>query len=620
MMKNRCLSFFCFLASVSVFSQKDSIVNYLEEVSVVADKNIKHNSLGLKIITLSDSIILKNRESFTSLLRFNALIYMRENGAGGVSTARFRGTSSSNTVVVWNGININSINNGLTGFNSMSVTLVDHIDVRSGGGSLKYGSGAIGGTIHLNTDLKFQTHLSNQLVSSIGSYNTFQNLYKFSYGSDSFAFKFGISTNQSENDYPWLGTNFKNENGAYKNINYNLNAAYRINKNTKWSLYFTSYNGTRNFSGELPNPSHANDKYKDRNRRALFLFEHKKQQFSHTAKLAYLFQEYRYYADKSHARFDYGKSKTFLLNYDFKLKFSAYSKLEAFTEYTSIFGGTNEIVEKKRRQVSQAVVFSHKNNSFSYNLKLRKDFNSDYQIPFVAAFGFEIPFLNQFTARINSSSNYRAPSYNDLYWPGQGNLDLQPEKSKQIDLGLVFKRENMSIALDYFSIHTSEKIVWTPGGDTHRPGLWVPINIASVKNKGIEVSAVYKKHLATSTLELNANYSKISAKDMRTNAFLIFTPKHISNFNIGWSSKKWTVFYQYLYNGKVFTSEDNLDILSLPSYHISNVGVDFTIAKTSKTQLEIGFKINNIYDEAYATSPRRPMPNRNFNTNINYKF
>ena len=73
MMKNRFVSFFCFLASVSVFAQKDSIVNYLEEVSVVADKNIKHNSLGLKIITLSDSVILKNRESFTSLLRFIGL-------------------------------------------------------------------------------------------------------------------------------------------------------------------------------------------------------------------------------------------------------------------------------------------------------------------------------------------------------------------------------------------------------------------------------------------------------------------------------------------------------------------------------------------------------------------
>jgi vitamin B12 transporter len=497
---------------------------------------------------------------------------------------------------------------------------VDHIDVRSGGGSLKYGSGAIGGTIHLNTDLKFQNHLSNQVVSSIGSYNTFQNLYKFSYGSDSFAFKCGISTNQSENDYPWLGTNFKNENGAYRNINYNLNAANRINKYTKWSLYLTSYHGTRNFSGEMPNPASANDTYKDNNRRALFLFEYKKEQFSHTAKLAYLFQEYRYYADKSHASFDYGKSKTFLFNYDFKFKFSSYSKLEAFTEYTSILGGTNEIAEKQRRQVSQAVIFSHKNNSFSYNLKLRKDFNSDYQIPFVAAFGFEIPLSNQFSARINSSSNYRVPSYNDLYWPGQGNLDLQPEKSKQIDLGLVFEKENMSIALDYFSIQTSEKIVWIPGGDPQKPALWVPVNFASVKNKGIEISTVYKKDFTTGILQLNANYSQISARDLRTNSFLIFTPKHISNLNIGWTAKKWTVFYQYLYNGKVFTSEDNLDILSLPSYHVSNVGVDFTIAKSSKTQLKIGVKINNIYDESYATSPRRPMPNRNFKTIINYKF
>ena len=170
-------------------------------------------------------------------MRFNTPIYLRENGAGGVSTARFRGTSSSNTAVVWNGININSIQNGLTDFNALTVSLFDNIDVRSGGGSFKYGSGAIGGTIHLNNSLDFKKHQKHQLISTIGSYDTYQNIYKFSFGNTNYAGNFGISTNQSDNDYPLLGTSYKNHNGAYKNLQWNVNFAAKISETSQFKFF-----------------------------------------------------------------------------------------------------------------------------------------------------------------------------------------------------------------------------------------------------------------------------------------------------------------------------------------------------------------------------------------------
>ena len=145
---------FC-IACFNGIAQNDSLVNRLGEIVIHADEKLKKHSVGYKVITLSDSVIVKNIESFTSLLRFNSPLYLREYGAGGTSSASFRGTSASNTAVIWNGININSINNGQTGFNSLTVSLFDAIAIRSGGGSLEYGSGAVGGTIHLNDYLRF---------------------------------------------------------------------------------------------------------------------------------------------------------------------------------------------------------------------------------------------------------------------------------------------------------------------------------------------------------------------------------------------------------------------------------------------------------------------------------
>jgi len=107
-----------------MYSQKDTIVT-LKVVNLQTIKLYKH-SKGFKVLDLTDSIIEKNATSFTSLLRFNTPIYIKEYGAGGTSSASFRGTSASNTAVIWNGININSINNGQTEFNSLNISLFDN--------------------------------------------------------------------------------------------------------------------------------------------------------------------------------------------------------------------------------------------------------------------------------------------------------------------------------------------------------------------------------------------------------------------------------------------------------------------------------------------------------------
>jgi iron complex outermembrane receptor protein len=578
MMKNIRVIVFCCLAGLSVQAQKDSIVNTLEEIILVVDKNNKENSVGLKKINLKDSVIENNRESFTSLIRFSAPIFLREYGSGGTSSARFRGTSASNTAVVWNGININSINNGQTGFNSLSVNLIDGIDIRSGGGSIKYGSGAIGGTIHLNTNLSYKKHFQNQIISSIGSYDTYQSLFKTSYGNSKFALKAGLSYNQSDNDYPLLGTSFKNTNAAYDNLNWNISSAVKISDFSNLKFYITKYKANRLFSGILPNPTTAREKYRDFNQRNLLVFENNSYQFSHIVKAAYLTQVYNYFADKNISTYDFGKSATWLFNYDFSYKFNNNTKIDSYTEYTSVNGWTNKINTRNRTQFAQALIFSQKlEDLFSYNLKIRQDLNSDYEVPFVMAIGAEIPLNSKLNLRFNASKNYRVPSYNDLYWPGQGNPDLFPETSKQGELGLKYTTNTAEIDFAYFYIRSKDKIVWSPNGDPDRPGVWMPNNIAETQNSGIELRITKHYTLAYHTFNFNGNYSYTLAKDKITNQLLIFVPKHIANFNLGYSHKKWSAFYQFLFNGQLYTSEDNISSNAMPSYDISNIGVDYQL-------------------------------------------
>lgn len=612
------------LICIHGFAQNDSLVNRLEEVVIQADKKLQKHSVGYKVVTFNDSVILKNTESFTSLLRYNSPLYLREYGSGGTSSASFRGTSSSNTAVIWNGININSINNGQTGFNSLTVSLFDAIDIRSGGGSIEYGSGAVGGTIHLNDNLQFSESkkIRNQLVASVGSFETYRGLYKAKLSQSKLAVNFGISFNKSENNYKLLNTEFKNSNGAFENFGINVSVAYKLSKYSKLKFYTTNYLGTRFFSGELPNPLAANDKYKDFNHRNLLIYTHEKSRLNQEVKLAFLTQEYRFFDDRALETFNFGKSKRYLFNYNVsydltKLK----AKITSYSEFESAFGKTDQIRERNRRQYSQSLVYNQDIKSFMFfEAKLRKDFNSDYDVPYTYALGVKVKPITNFFLRANGSKNFRVPTYNDLFWPGQGNLDLIPETAKQFEVGVGYKNNQFSIDIGAFYIFAKDKIVWTPNGDTNRPGIWVPINLNEVNNKGTEVALSFKETFNNHNFQLDINYSYVEATDTKTNKQVIFVPKHLLNLNLGYSFKKFSFFFQKLFNGKVYTTESNSNDFVVPQYFVANTGIDYTILNTKHKQLIFGLKINNVLNKAYVVQPRRPMPNRNFNFNINYKF
>jgi len=154
---------FCGLALLLfqlVLGQNDSIVR-LNEV-VVSDSKLQKFLNAQQIRVLNDSVLQKNTGSFTNLLLFNSPIYFKENGAGMVSSPSFRGTTAQQTAVIWNGININSQLNGQTDFNTINAADFNSIGIRSGGGSVLYGSGAVGGSIHLTNLLSFNSKIKHQ--------------------------------------------------------------------------------------------------------------------------------------------------------------------------------------------------------------------------------------------------------------------------------------------------------------------------------------------------------------------------------------------------------------------------------------------------------------------------
>jgi len=270
------------------YTQRDSIIN-LEEV-LVSDSRLLLFSNGIKIKAINDSTLQKEPNSLTNTLRYNSSIYFKENGAGMVSSPSFRGTGASQTAVIWNGINVNSQLNGQVDFNTILPQNYDKISIRSGGGSTQYGTGAVGGSIHLENSLDFELPWVNTLSVGYGSFSTKNLNYKTKYGTDSAALSIGVGHISSQNDYKYLGTDDKNENGAYNLNTLDIGLGLLASDSNLIKLRHTTFIGDRDFSGTLTAPSTSN--YKDLNSKSLLEWVRYKKNIVQRTKAAYLYEQY----------------------------------------------------------------------------------------------------------------------------------------------------------------------------------------------------------------------------------------------------------------------------------------------------------------------------------------
>ena len=603
------LTFLYLFFSCLSFGQKDTIVS-LEEV-ILPDYNLKKNSNSLLTNSLSDSL-LQNSSSLTSLLRNNTAIYFKENGLGMVSSASFRGTTAQQTAVIWNGININSQFNGQTDFNTISASDFNEVVVRHGGGSSIYGSSAIGGSIHLNTTINFKTKLENALQLEYGSFETSKVNYQLRFAKRKFSTQISITRNASQNDYPYLNTNQKNENGDFYNNSYNLALGFKLNP--KNSIFFYSYlfSSNRNFSGTLVAPSFS--KYKDFNTRNLIEWNSEFSKFTSKMQLAFLSEKYTYFENQAFPIFDDAKAETVVAKYQLNFNFSKKLEFSTLLDITHT-KGFGESVGENNRTIYSAILLSKylPTEKLVIEASVRQELTSNYESPFLFSLGTVYQINKWYDFKTNISRNYRIPTFNDLFYKGSGNTTLKPEIATQFEVGNSFKLiKNLKLDVVGYYIKIKELLRWSPNSS----GSWMPNNVANVTSYGAELNLNYNFKFQKNIFNLQTNYAYTVSQDDAKNKQLIYVPFHKQTTTFTYNYQNFTTYLNYIFNGSVFTTSDNNYILS--NYSVANFGLRY--AFPFYENITIGSTINNLFNENYQSVSQRPMPGRNYNFLITLNF
>ncbi len=598
-----------FLCTASAFAQLDSI-QQLPEV-MLTDSKLVHFSKGFKLEKLEDSIVERNAGSLTEMLRYDSTIYFKENGFGMVSSPSFRGTNAAQTAVVWNGININSVFTGQTDFNVISPLNYDEISIRSGGGGVQYGSGAVGGSIHLNNSFSFEKMDITKVGLRYGSFATFGGNANTTQTWGNHYLNVSVDFISSENDYDYVGKNQKNNHGEFLRFSAKINEARKLeNGVATWNSEYT-YND-RNFSGSLNTV--GKDTYKDITTRNLLQVQQNLGAFQTKLVAAHLFEQYRYFPDSDKPFYDEGNANTFISFLQTEVFLLKTLRLNGKLEYNYVTAEGSNVGKNDRRTMAAVLLLNHKvSKKITFGFNIRKEFLNDFENPWLFSADAKWRVSKQYALRVNGSKNYRVPTFNDLYWYAGGNVELQPETSYQTELGQEFSFGNLKADIAAYYISSKDLIKWIPGNG----GIWEPMNIQKVRNYGLEVAVGYFIKLKNQqTLDFNANFSYTKAEDLKKNKQLIYVPFHKASGTLQYNLRKFAIYAQGLFNGKAYTTTDNSD--SVAGYTVYNFGAEYHLP--FDPNITFGGRLKNAFNSYYENVAFRPMPSRNIEIFLNFKL
>ncbi|HLV46561.1 MAG TPA: TonB-dependent receptor [Flavobacterium sp.] len=595
------------LCTIPACAQDSLISSELNELIIDNRLQTHNNSQNLRI--LSDSLIDKSAETLTDFLLTNSPVYFKENGAGMVSSPSFRGTTAQQTSVLWNGIEINSLLLGQSDFNSLSFKEYDNIAIKAGGGSVLYGSGAIGGTIHLNNTVQFTPHFNHQIQLSAGSFDTYRANYNVSAGNNRWFVQANYNHNQSQNDYEIKGRDWKNTNGEYENHSLSTTIAHRINRYNEIQFLSNYYQDERHFS--LLSPYQNKSKYQNETARNLLIWKLNNHRLISNLRLGYLYEKFKYTENINTNSYSDGAVNTWLAKHDLDYQINERLSISSILYYKNHQnGGEKSSLENVNQNIFSAAIlakYTWKENS-GIEAGLKREWADNYDSPMLFSAGWYQQFSKHYTSKIHLSKNFRAPTLNDIYWQPGGNKDLKPENSFQIDWGHTISIGKTTLQANVYWMKIDDMIRWLPTSG----GFWAAENTEKVEIKGLEVDYHIPWKINSLSTEANIGYTFNESINKETGKLLVYTPKHKIFGGINLSFHDFLFSLQGYYNGKVYTSAENNEQSTIKPYGILHARLGYKFNEF----VSLYFHIKNLTDSQYENMENRPMPGRNYNVQL----
>ena len=146
---------------------------------VISRNKVNSEPAGYKKAIIDSSVLARySNRNISDMLSEHTDIFIKSYGMGGTATPSFRGTDANQTLVTWNGININNPMLGQSDLSLFPAGLIDNVQIYFGGASMSLSDGGIAGTINLETLPVWNRKTLISANTETGSFGQYSGLIK----------------------------------------------------------------------------------------------------------------------------------------------------------------------------------------------------------------------------------------------------------------------------------------------------------------------------------------------------------------------------------------------------------------------------------------------------------
>ena len=576
----------------------------LQAVTIVADRGV--------VVSRTDTLFIRNHQDVsTALLQLPGVYVGDYGGVAGLKSASLRGFGSAHTAIYLDGVRVSNIQSGQADLGMMDLQSIGSVVADYAQNSLSF---------HTARPVFQDRKVSGTVRLQGGSFGTW-----LPYGRVNFRLgeRWALSANAGavlyKGDFPLESGNLRTNNDL-RQLRGGLDLFGLLHGGDFHAKVYYN-NVKRGTPGSIDWPS--NDRQNDDNLLAQAVF---RKSFTpvytlHLSGKAAL--------DKLYYQSEWGDS-----NYqqaDFQLNTAHYFQIgehwtASLAADASLDGMSGSVYNGRRFQTVAAAAIAYR--SARVKARLAGEYNgvwdgsgASWNVLSPSA-DIRVVLVEGLDIQAFGRRGYRAPTFNELYYPGYGNPALKPEDGWLGDLGLDFHRTmgawTLSARADGYYNWLTNKIISAPSADD--PYVWLPYNVGKVQAWGADIQAGFIFASGNWKAALNARYGWQQALDKTPDSYTFdqqipYVARHslVVNAEAGW--KGWTL--ALLWNQRMGRWDASG---KMPDWETLDLtfNKDFQLGKG----MELGAFVSgrNLLNYRYDIVSGYPMPGINVLAGIRFQF
>ena len=562
-----------------------------------------------------EAIQRSQARSLSELLQGRAGISLaNQGGAGKITTLNLRGTESDHVLVLIDGVRMGSATAGLPALQDLPIDQIDRVEIVRGPRSSLYGSEAIGGVIQVftrrntgkvrpNFRIGVGSDSAREASAGIGGGNA-----RGWFGADvAHTRTDGFNACRGRGPDPGIPFDFgagcftdEPDRDGYRNTSANLRGGYSFTDTLMMEANALRAEGKSEFDGSFTNRSETVQqvigtklRYTPSEKVGLQLSlgrnDDKSDDFHDDVQSGYF--ETRRYVASLQGDFTVAANQLLTAGIDWQD-----DKVESATDFDVT----------QRDNLAGFVEYQGRFGAHQLQASVRNDDNEQFGNHTTGSLGYGFGFDNGLKLTASVATGFKAPSFNDLYYPFFGNPDLKPEESESVNLGIARYADSWNWTFNVYQNKVDELI-------SYDAAIFLPNNIDEARIRGAEFTVDFTLGGFDIATQLSHTDPRNRSAGPNHDNLLARRPRNTARIDVDRAFGAFRTGVTFNAAGERYDNLANTDRLG--GYSTLDLRLEYAIAPAWTLQAKVG----NVFDRDYETVAWYNQAGRTYGLSLRYQ-